>query len=199
MRSARKYGLSGGNNHDVDDLEAGFEEFREKTDDEESKKKTLMVILPESEHISKGSDEDLFFGSRDGNPVTKEVGVYMEGRGGARWRESDDAEHNGGGANGTETRHTMRGGGSGGGGRRTSSERGMRADCGRGSAEQQHGGPRRGERDKLVIKEEQSEEVRGVTAAGERGAAAGGTPRLSGGEEGGPVKEEVVFLVCLVY
>ncbi|KAK9169073.1 hypothetical protein Syun_001213 [Stephania yunnanensis] len=61
MRSARKYALDDGNDHDVDDLEAEFEEVREKADDEELKKKTLMVILPKSEHISKGLDEDLFF------------------------------------------------------------------------------------------------------------------------------------------
>ncbi|KAK9141778.1 hypothetical protein Syun_011178 [Stephania yunnanensis] len=85
-------------------------------------------------------------GSRDGNPVTKEVGVYMEGWGRSSVEREQTREHGGG-----ERRHrdagTRRQGGSGGGGRRTSSEQERRADCGRGSAERESEEVRAGERD----------------------------------------------------
>ncbi|KAK9099614.1 hypothetical protein Syun_026659 [Stephania yunnanensis] len=60
-RSAGKYGLGGGDDRDVDDFEADFQEFNEKTDDEGEEKvingdvKSLSSFPAKSEQISKGS------------------------------------------------------------------------------------------------------------------------------------------------
>ncbi|KAK9082513.1 hypothetical protein Syun_031295 [Stephania yunnanensis] len=140
----------------------------------------LGSFLPPKDKIS-------IFGDNNAKGGTSKVYI-RRGRGEARWRETrEEGRSKEQRQPSKEQRHKTRErrGGTSGGGRRTSSRAGRRADLRQGSAEQSRKVRGRGTRRSCV-----GSGRRRYCGRGARSSLVG-TIRLSGGEGGGPVKEEL--------